>query len=135
MDNLVIDLLNEINIKVVNSKEIENVLIEFKTLRHPDIITKFNKKIPELKKKYNSNMLNCLHKNSLDKQKFPGVNMLRQILKCNNMRLKPYVICKGYNKKTGKKITERFYKIYNIEDDNEKNTTVNKENNIEEITK
>ena len=54
-------------------------------------------------------MLNCLHKNSLEKQKFPAVNMLRQTLKCNNIKMNPLVVCKGYDKTSGKKIVERSY--------------------------
>ena len=60
-------------------------------------------------------MLNCLHKNSLSKQRYPAVNMLRQILKCNNIKLKPFNVCQGYNKSTGNKIVKRFYKIMTME--------------------
>ena len=40
--------------------------------------------------------------------------MVRQILKCNNLKLKPMLICRGYNKSTGKKIIERYYQIHDI---------------------
>ena len=68
-----------------------------------------NKKvINELKDKYKSNMLTCLHKNSIEKQKFPALNMIRQICKCNNIKVYPVVISKGYDKASGKKIIERY---------------------------
>ena len=46
------------------------------------------------------------HKNSLEKQKFPTINMIRQILKCNELKLQPYIVCKGYDKITKEKILE-----------------------------
>ena len=42
-------------------------------------------------------MLTCLHKNSLEKQKFPALNMIRQICKCNHLKVYPFVICKGFD--------------------------------------
>ena len=42
--------------------------------------------------------------------------MLRQILKCNNIKLKPFNVCNGYNKSTGNKIVKRFYKIMTMDD-------------------
>ena len=45
--------------------------------------------IPQLKLVYNSSYLNCLHDNSIFKQKFPGVNLVRQVLKCHHLALTP----------------------------------------------
>ena len=70
--------------------------------------------IPKLKKKYKSHTLTCLHNNSLDKQKFPTINMIRQILKCNKLKLTPQFLCKGYNKINNQKIIERYYIIKKI---------------------
>ena len=49
--------------------------------------------------------------NSLNKQKFPAVNMLRQICKCNGLKVYPFIVSKGYDKTNGRKIIERYYKI------------------------
>ena len=73
------------------------------------------KEIDKLKKKYNSHKLTCLHKNSLDKQQFPSINLIRQILKCNKLKLKPKIICKGYCKITNKKIFERNFIIVQLD--------------------
>ena len=61
-------------------------------------------------------MLTCLHKNSKDKQTFPEINFIRQILKCNKLKLKGRYICMGNNKITGKKILKRIYEINEIKD-------------------
>ena len=109
-NKLLIKLLKIID-ESIDKKNLMNIVIDHELLKRNDIIDKFRKLIPELKRQYNSNMLNCLHKNSVSKQKFPAVNMLRQILKCNDLKLVPFVICNGYNKANGRKIVIRKYKI------------------------
>jgi len=37
--------------------------------------------------------------------------MVRQLLKCNILKLEPFLVSNGYNKATGKKLYNRFYKI------------------------
>ena len=110
---LIKELLKIIDIKLEN-KKLNEIIIEQEQLKQREIILKFRELIPKLKKYYNSEMLNCLHKNSLSKQKFPAVNMLRQILKCNNYKLKPFIVCNGYDKSNGKKIITRKYSIVEI---------------------
>ena len=53
---------------------------------------------------YSSEYLNCLHDNSIYKQKFPAINLIRQILKCNYLKLTPKIISNGYEKLSGKKV-------------------------------
>lgn len=67
--------------------------------------------IPTLKEKYSSHSLTCLQSNAEEKQQYPNLNLLRQILKCNGFKLKSVVRSGGYNKTTGKKITFREYQI------------------------
>ena len=59
---------------------------------------------------YTSGKLTSLHNNNTQKQKFPAVNMLRQVLKCNGLLLKPKVKSIGYTK-TGRKLIKRSYMI------------------------
>ena len=108
-------LLKILNFYPKNIEDITNISFEQKILREPDIINQFLKLTPDIKKHYNSNMLNCIHKNNRKKQRFPAVNMIRQLLKCNKLRLKPYVVTQGYNKATGKKIVVRYYAITLLE--------------------
>ena len=96
---------------VDNIDDILDITLAQEDLKKQNLIHKLHILIDNLKHEYKSEMLTCLHKNSLEKQKFPAVNMIRQICKCNNLKVYPFVICKGYNKNTGQKITERFYKI------------------------
>ena len=70
--------------------------------------------IPELRNYYNSAYLTCLHQNAEEKQKNLGINILRQILKCNYLKMTPKVISHGYDKATGKKIVSRIYLIQKL---------------------
>ena len=101
--------------KDINRREdLLNLSLNHKYLRNEEFKSEIIDLIPKLKKKYKSHNLTCLHSNSLDKQKFPVINMIRQILKCNKLRLEPYTICKGYNKATKNKEFERYYIIKEI---------------------
>jgi hypothetical protein len=71
-------------------------------------------KVPELKKVYNTGYLSCLHDNSIYKQKWPGINLLRQILKCNFYHLTPKILSNGYDKLSGKKQVTRVFVIEKI---------------------
>ena len=44
-----------------------------------------------------------------------AINEAKYLLKCNNIKLKPFNVCQGYNKSTGNKIVKRFYKIMTME--------------------
>ena len=74
-----------------------------------DVIHKYYSMIKKLKTTYTSDILTCLHVNSVLKQKFPAINMLRQILKCNHFKLKPVVITLGYSGNI--KLVKRYFKI------------------------
>ena len=109
--DLIKEIFSIINYNIEYKEDLFKLLISQKYLLSNEFKYKINKLIPKLKKQYNSTTLTCLHKNSLDKQKFPTINLIRQILKCNNLKLKPHVICKGYYKCTNKKIFERYFVI------------------------
>ena len=111
---LLVDIFEAIDIKITNREDLGNIILRQDTLKDRNLIEELYRKAPNLKSFYNSSKLTCLHKNSLDKQKFPAVNMYRQLLKCNNFKMEPYVVSKGYNKYSGKKIVERFYRIKDL---------------------
>ena len=119
MDESNFELIKEIfNIieKPINCEEdLLNITLNQKYLRNEKFKNKIITMIPKLKQKYQSHKLTCLHNNSLEKQKFPTINMIRQILKCNNLKLQPYVVCNGYDKNTNNKIWERFFLIKKLD--------------------
>ena len=63
---------------------------------------------------YTSGKLTSLHENNICKQRFPAVNMIRQVLRCNGLWLKPRAISNGYNKSSGQKNIKRSYVIVKL---------------------
>lgn len=104
-----------IDIDISTLEDIKNIEIERNVLLNENINNNFNKLLEECKDIYSSSKLTSLHNNRESKQKFPGINLLRQILKCNNLKLTPKITSYGYNKNTGKKLIKRSYIIIKIQ--------------------
>jgi len=106
------EIFNIIEKPITCKEDLINMSLNQKNLRSEKFKDKIVGMIPKLKQKYKSHKLTCLHNNSLEKQKFPTINMIRQILKCNKLKLEPYVIFKGtWNKQ---KMFERYFKIIEL---------------------
>ena len=112
--DLLKDIFSALEINVTERNDIINITLKHDTFKSKTLINDLLNKVPNLKSYYNSSKLTCLHKNSLNKQKFPAINMFRQILKCNHFKMEPYVISKGYEKLSGKKIVVRYYRIKDL---------------------
>lgn len=117
-DNLIIKFLKIFNININNFDELNGLIIQRDDLIH--IYGNINNKyqqikllIPELKKYFSSTKLNSLHKNASDNQKWPVLNILRQILKTKNFILIPKRIANGYTK-SGQKLYRRIFTISKI---------------------
>ena len=108
------DIFNILNMKVHSEQDLFSVLIARDLLLRVDIEQELTTLINSLKGKYKTSKLNCLHKNRESKQKFPGINLVRQILRCNGYHLKPVINCRGYCKHSGKKIVDRNFKIIRL---------------------
>lgn len=109
---LLLKLLKIINIDIKDKNALLNYTFERDMLLDQKVIDKYYDMIKSLKKNYTSDILTCLHMNSTVKQRFPGINMLRQILKCNDLKLKPKVVSMGYVADV--KIVKRFFIIVPI---------------------
>ena len=112
---LIKEIFSIIKLDIYSYEDLNNLTLSNIYLRSKEFNEKIVEMIPKLKKKYKSHKLTCLHKNSLEKQKFPTINMIRQILKCNYLKLQPYTVCKGYDKITKQKILERYFIIKEID--------------------
>lgn len=86
--------------------------------------------IPKLKEVYSSSYMTSLQKTASANQKWPLINIIRQILKTLDYNLKPIRLSDGYTKSKKKKYKRLFLieKMKAIEKDN---TTVSDEENIE----
>ena len=63
-----------------------------------------------LKTGYSTAKWSCLHANGADKQKTPGVCLVRQLLKANGFRMEPQTESMGYSG-SGRKIVRRWYLV------------------------
>ena len=73
--------------------------------------------IPELKKRYSSSNMTSLHKNASDNQKWPLLNITRQILKSRGYCMQPSRKSNGYNV-SGKKRYKRSFIVCKIPQQN-----------------
>lgn len=110
---LIQKLLEPFGIEIENIEDICGVEISRNKLLDESVYEKYDLLIPEVKKLYKTSKLTTLHSNAKQKQKCLPINLLRQVLKCNNYRLKPKSISTGYCKLTGKKNFKRSFVIIN----------------------
>jgi hypothetical protein len=66
--------------------------------------------IPELKKNFSSSFMTCMQQNAGKNQKWPLINLVRQVLSVYNYNLYPVRKCDGYTSEGIKKY-KRFFKI------------------------
>ena len=69
--------------------------------------------IPELKKCFSSSSLTSLQACAEDNQRWPLINIVRQVLKSSNFRLYPRRLSDGYTP-AGKKKYRRIYEIQRL---------------------
>ena len=104
---LLLDFLKICNVDCSTFNEINGTQIPREQLLNTDTYNKAKDYIPTFKKKASSSYLTCLQSNAEAKQKWPLINILRQILKIYNYDLQPKRLANGYTK-TGKKLYKRI---------------------------
>ena len=109
--NLLLQIFKLLKFHTDRLEDLTNLTFPRETLIQKDNKEKLLELIPQLKEVYNSSYLTCLHDNSIYKQKFPAVNLVRQVLKCHHLALTPKIMSNGYEKTTGKKKVSRIFKI------------------------
>lgn len=110
MDSEIKKFLKSCNIVINNENMLERQLIPRDIMLSEKTYESVKEKIPELKKKLSSSSLTSLHKNAKQEQKWPLLNLVRQILKTYNYTMKPTRKAAGYTK-DGKKKYKRFFII------------------------
>jgi hypothetical protein len=104
-------MLKFINISFSDINDLEGKIIVRDILLTESVQDYYQKYQEDFKKcGYKSGKLTSLHKNNIN-QKFPAINMLRQILKCQGFLLQPKIESIGYNKNTGQKLIKRYFTI------------------------
>ncbi len=108
--NIVKEFLNKCSIEFVDFNNLDGMLIPRETLISNDKYDTIKEDIVKMKKLYSSGSLTALQKNAKENQKWPLLNLVRQILKSNNYKMEPIRKSNGYTQE-GKKKYLRFFII------------------------
>lgn len=88
-----------------------DILIPRSKLLDNGLYNDLQDEIEFLRNKCSSSYLTCLQKNALDKQKWPLLNLIRQLLLTIGFKMIPIRKSNGYDKKTKKKLYVRFFRL------------------------
>jgi len=124
-ETAIYNFLNDCNIVFESFDTLDGMLIPREMLLDDKKYDKIQNHITELKKAFSSSSLTCLQSNATKKQKWPLLNLVRQILKTNDYRMKPLRKSNGYTE-DGKKKYLRFFIITKLKIDEAEKINVEK---------
>tara|TARA_Y100000992_G_C21144987_1_gene433275 strand:+ start:84 stop:485 length:402 start_codon:yes stop_codon:yes gene_type:complete len=110
MDNTIKEILKAVDI---DPDCLDGALIPRDMLINDFLYEKIQEKIPDLKKKFSSSYMTSLHKGAKDQQKWPLLNLIRQVLHTYHYQMKPIRKSDGYTPQGVKKY-KRFFLISKI---------------------
>jgi hypothetical protein len=103
-------VLNSVGIIFNTITDLEGIFFPREQLLSDLKYEEVKKYIPELKKKISSSFMTSLQKKAETAQKWPLINLIRQILSVYNYHLEPIRKCDGYTCDGVKKF-KRYFKI------------------------
>ena len=112
-NNYIITLLHKCGININTINELDGYIIERSTLLNDDKLDSMDNEIKELRKCFTSSTVTALQKTARTKQKWPLLNMVRQLLKTLNYNMVPFRKSNGYDQNK-KKIFIRYFKFEKI---------------------
>ena len=110
MDKEIIYFLKKCHFQLENENELDGQLIPRDILLSSSIYDEIQGDIIELRKKFSSSALTSLQSCATRDQKWPLLNLVRQILRVCNYKMEPFRKSAGYDE-DGKKKYQRFFKI------------------------
>lgn len=110
MDNEIKNILHLIDINIDNIDDLNNILIPREILLSDFKYEEIKKLIPELKTSFSSSFLTALQKNADIHQKWPLLNLVRQLLNVYKYKMEPIRKSDGYTL-DGIKKYKRFFLI------------------------
>lgn len=113
-ETAIFNFLNDCNIVFESFDTLDGMLICRDILLDVKKYESVKNHITELKKSYSSSSLTSLQSTALKKQRWPLLNLVRQILKMNDYNMKPIRKSNGYTQ-DGKKKYVRYFLIHKVE--------------------
>ena len=104
------EILNILGIYFNEVSELEGIFFSREQLLSEYKYNQIKEFIPELKKNFSSSFMTSMQKNAEKNQKWPLINLVRQILLVYSYNLCPVRKCDGYTSEGIKKY-KRFFKI------------------------
>jgi hypothetical protein len=114
---LILDFLNKCEIKCTDLDSIVGIIIPREQLLNSVLYDKVRGDIPKLKGQLRSSIYTSVQKNAEKNQKWPLLNLVRQLLRSYQYDLKPKRVCDGYTK-DGLKKYKRFFEIHKVNSSN-----------------
>ena len=112
-NKLLLDFLAMCGIVDVDIESLDGYQIPRETLLDDALYKQAKTCIPELKKSFSSSSLTSLQACAEDSQRWPLINIVRQVLKSSNYRLYPRRLSDGYSP-AGKKKYRRVFEIQKL---------------------
>jgi hypothetical protein len=109
-NSLILNFLNKCNIICNDINNLDETIVYRDTLLNSNLYDKIKQDIPSLKNILKSSTYTSVQKNAENNQKWPLINLIRQILKRYNYELKPKRQADGYTK-DGQKKYKRLFEI------------------------
>ena len=103
-------ILQEIGLVFETADQLNGQFIPRELFINNDKYLQIKEKILELKNVFSSSFLTCLHSNAVNKQRFPLLNLIRQILSAYHYKMVPIRKSNGYTK-DGIKLYKRYFSI------------------------
>jgi hypothetical protein len=111
MDNEINLMFKIVGLEVNNFDELNGLTIPRETLLSDNKYDEIKYLIPDLKKNYSSSFMTSLQKNADKSQKWPLLNLIRQILHVYGYKMEPIRKSDGYTLEGVKKY-KRFFLIH-----------------------
>lgn len=103
-------ILQEIGLVFETADQLNGLFIPRELFINNDKYLQIKEKILDLKNVFSSSFLTCLHSNAVNKQRFPLLNLIRQILNKYHYKMVPIRKSNGYTK-DGIKLYKRYFTI------------------------
>ena len=107
---LIIDFLNKGQIECAELKDLNGMLLPRELFFNDTIYKQLKEKIPDLKQLFSSSYLTALQAPAENIQKWPQLNLIRQVLRSCHFKLTPKRVSDGYTV-DGKKKYKRMFII------------------------
>jgi hypothetical protein len=105
---IIIDFLNKGNIACQSLNDLNGLLISREMFFNDSIYKELKEKIPELKHIFSSSYLTALQAPAEKNQRWPLLNLIRQVLRSSSFKLTPKRVSNGYTI-DGKKKYKRMF--------------------------